>query len=275
MFKQDVQIAFTLAVREAQRRRHEYLTTEHVLYALLFEGAAQQILASCGGDIDSLKQELESFFNKHLERLPEVSEISEDEDVPRQTLALQRLLQRTVLHMQASQQAAVGVGDLLAAILEEENSHACFFLQQQGIERVDLLDHISHGQTVSGVSEKPNQQPAEPAPGERTKPKQKPADPLESFTIDLLARAKAGKIDPLIGRDQELERTILILCRRRKNNPLFVGEPGVGKTAMAEGLALRVAEGEVPDLLKNAELFTLDMGALLAGTKFRGDFEER
>ncbi|MDA3903388.1 MAG: ATP-dependent Clp protease ATP-binding subunit ClpA [Desulfuromusa sp.] len=275
MFKQDVQIAFTLAVREAQRRRHEYLTTEHVLYALLFEGVGQQIITTCGGDIDALKQELEEFFDVHLESLPETDEVSADEDVPRQTVALQRMLQRTVLHMQASQQAAVGVGDLLAAILEEENSHACFFLQQQGIERVDLLDLISHGQTSNGTSEKPNQRPADPAPGERTKPKQNPADPLKSFTIDLIARAKNGKIDPLIGRQKELERTILILCRRRKNNPLFVGEPGVGKTAMAEGLALRVAEGDVPELLKNAEIFTLDMGALLAGTKFRGDFEER
>ncbi|MEE4252832.1 MAG: ATP-dependent Clp protease ATP-binding subunit ClpA [Desulfuromusa sp.] len=275
MFKQDVQIAFTLAVREAQRRRHEYLTTEHVLYALLFEGVGQQILTSCGGDIDELKKDLETFFDVHLEPLPKTDEVVGDEDVPRQTLALQRMLQRTVLHMQASQQSAVGIGDLLAAILEEENSHACFFLQQQGIERVDLLDRISHGDMSSSSNEKPKQQPVDPAPGDRSKPKQQPADPLQSFTIDLIARAKEGKIDPLIGRTQELERTILVLCRRRKNNPLFVGEPGVGKTAMAEGLALRVSEGDVPDLLKNAELFTLDMGALLAGTKFRGDFEER
>ncbi|WP_321371259.1 ATP-dependent Clp protease ATP-binding subunit ClpA [uncultured Desulfuromusa sp.] len=275
MFKQDVQIAFTLAVREAQRRRHEYLTTEHVLYALLFEGAGQQILTSCGGDIDELKKELEKFFDEHLESLPAETENVGAEDVPRQTLALQRMLQRTVLHMQASQQEAVGVGDLLAAILEEENSHACFFLQQQGIERVDLLDRISHGDITGSADENPKQQPTDPSPGERSKPKQQPADPLKSFTIDLIARAKEGKIDPLIGRTEELERTILILCRRRKNNPIFVGEPGVGKTAMAEGLALRVADGDVPDLLKNAELFTLDMGALLAGTKFRGDFEER
>ncbi|MBW2660340.1 MAG: ATP-dependent Clp protease ATP-binding subunit ClpA, partial [Deltaproteobacteria bacterium] len=137
MFKQDVQIAFTLAVREAQRRRHEYLTTEHILYALLFEDAAQRMLTACGGDIDSLKQELEKFFAAHVESLPATAEI--DEEVPRQTLALQRMLQRTVLHMQASQQDAVGIGDLLAAILEEDNSHACFFLRQQGVERVDLL----------------------------------------------------------------------------------------------------------------------------------------
>ena len=273
MFNQDVQIAFTLAVREAQRRRHEYLTTEHVLYALLFEGVGQQILTACGGDIEDLKKQLENFFDQHLEHLPEGAE---DDEVPRQTLALQRMLQRTVLHMQSSQQAEVGVGDLLAAILDEENSHACFFLQGQGIERVDLLDYISHGQDPTPrATEKPSDRPAEQPPGERGKQKQKPSDPLKTFTIDLIERAREGKIDPLIGRDQELERTILVLCRRRKNNPIFVGEPGVGKTAMAEGLALRVSEGKVPDLLKNSELFTLDMGALLAGTKFRGDFEER
>lgn len=276
MFNQDVQVAFTLAVREAQRRRHEYLTTEHVLYALLFEGVGQQIVIACGGDIEELKKELESFFDMHLELLPEDAD---QEEVPRQTLALQRMLQRTVLHMQSAQQAEVGVGDLLAAILEEENSHACFFLQSQGIERVDLLDYISHAQPASDAgnnSDKAGDQPSrKPAPGEQGKPKQQPADPLKAFTIDLIARAKDGKIDPLIGRDQELERAILVLCRRRKNNPIFVGEPGVGKTAMAEGLALRVAEGSIPDLLKDSELYTLDMGALLAGTKFRGDFEER
>jgi len=275
MFEQNVQIAFTLAVREAQRRRHEYLTTEHLLYALLFEGVGQDILISCGGDIDGLKAELENFFESNLESLPGDAVLTEEDAVPRQTLVLQRMLQRTVLHMQASQQSAVGVGDLLAAILEEENSHACFFLRQQGIERVDLLDRISHGDVSSGSTEKPSRQPEDPVPTEGAKPKQQPPDPLKLYTIDLIARARAGKIDPLIGRVQELERTILILCRRRKNNPLFVGEPGVGKTAMAEGLALKVAEGEVPDLLKNAEIFTLDMGALLAGTKFRGDFEER
>ena len=272
MFNQDVQIVFTLAVREAQRRQHEYLTTEHILYALLLEGVGQQLLTACGGDIEGLKVLLENFFDLHLEHLPEDVE---DDEVPRQTLALQRMLQRTVLHMQASNQGEVGIGDLLAAILEEENSHACFFLQSQGIERVDLLDHISHGTATGAAAEEPEERPAEPGQRERGKPKQKPADPLKSFTVDLIARARKGKIDPLIGRDAELERTILILCRRRKNNPIFVGEPGVGKTAMAEGLALRVVEGKVPDLLKNSELFTLDMGALLAGAKFRGDFEER
>lgn len=275
MFNQDVQIAFTLAVREAQKRRHEYLTTEHLLYALLFEGSGQQILQACGGDIDELKLLLETFFETHLEALPEDSPAQE---VPRQTLALQRMLQRTVLHMQSARQEEVGIGDVLAAILEEENSHARYFLQGQGIERIDLLDHISHGSSVAekNSGDKSGEQPErKDAPQEQGKPKQKPLDPLKAFTIDLIARAKEGKIDPLIGRDHELERAILVLCRRRKNNPIFVGEPGVGKTAMAEGLALRVAEGNIPDLLKDSELYTLDMGALLAGTKFRGDFEER
>ncbi len=270
MFNHDVQIAFTLAVREAQRRRHEYLTTEHILYALLFEGSGQQIISVCGGDIEDLKRQLEDFFDKHLVSLPvEV----EDENIPRQTLALQRLLQRTVLHMQSSNQEEVGVGDLLAAILEEENSHACYFLAGQGIERVDLLDYISHG--LGDSSEPAQDQPSIPQPDEGGKPKKTASDPLQAFTCDLVARARAGKIDPLVGREQELERTLLVLCRRRKNNPIFVGEPGVGKTAMAEGLALRVASGDVPDLLLESEIFALDMGALLAGTKFRGDFEER
>jgi ATP-dependent Clp protease ATP-binding subunit ClpA len=271
MFNHDVQIAFTLAVREAQRRRHEYLTTEHILYALLFEGSGQQIIVVCGGDVEELKRQLEDFFDKHLVSLP--AEV-EDDEIPRQTLALQRMLQRTVLHMQSSNQEEVGVGDLLAAILEEENSHACYFLAGQGIERVDLLDYISHGLGTS-ASEPAQDQPSAPQSDDGGKPKKAANDPLKAFTHDLVARAKAGKIDPLIGREQELERTLLVLCRRRKNNPIFVGEPGVGKTAMAEGLALRVASGEVPDLLRDSELFTLDMGALLAGTKFRGDFEER
>jgi len=272
MFSQDVQIAFTLAVREAQRRRHEYLTTEHVLYGLLFEQLGQQIISDCGGDIELLKRHLEEFFDQHLETLPEDME---DDEVPRQTQALQRMLQRTVLHMQSSEQEEVGIGDLLAAIFEEDNSHACYFLQKQGIERVDVLDYISHGAGASAQNDSSEEAPIEPAPQEQGKPQTRPLDPLKAYTIDLLARAAKGKIDPLIGRKLELERTILVLCRRRKNNPIFVGEPGVGKTAMAEGLALRLAAGQVPELLRGSEIFTLDMGALLAGTKFRGDFEER
>ena len=279
MFSHDVQLTFTLAVREAQRRRHEYLTTEHILYALLFEGSGQEIIGICGGNTEELKRQLEEFFDKHLVSLPSASQ---DDSVPRQTLALQRMLQRTVLHMQSANQSEVGIGDLLAAILEEENSHACYFLLSQGIERVDLLDYISHGsnqhatesESTSEQTQKQNPR-AQPQPEGPDKQKKTAVDPLKAFTHDLVARAKEGRIDPLIGREQELERTILVLCRRRKNNPIFVGEPGVGKTAMAEGLALKISQGEVPDLLKDSEIFALDMGALLAGTKFRGDFEER
>lgn len=279
MFSHDVQLTFTLAVREAQRRRHEYLTTEHILYALLFEGSGQQIIGVCGGNIEELKREIEEFFDKHLVTLPSVSQ---EDSVPRQTLALQRMLQRTVLHMQSANQSEVGIGDLLAAILEEENSHACYFLMSQGIERVDLLDYISHGSGQHAAGSEPasqktqKQNPREqPQPESPDKQKKTAVDPLTAFTHDLVKRAKEGRIDPLIGREQELERTILVLCRRRKNNPIFVGEPGVGKTAMAEGLALKISQGDVPDLLQNSEIFALDMGSLLAGTKFRGDFEER
>ena len=268
MFSQEVQIAFTLAVREAQRRRHEYLTTEHILYALLFEDSGRDIIESCGGDVESLKQMLEEFFVQHLESVPTATEGT----VPEQTVGLQRLLQRTITHMQASGQKEISVGDVLAAILEEENSHAHYFLDAQGVQRPDVLTFISHG--VSAVPQRSREEL--PGKGKDGRKKSLPAkDPLEAFTVDLVQRAEEGKIDPLIGREQELERMVLVLCRRRKNNPILVGDPGVGKTALAEGLALRIASGQVPELLRDNRIYALDMGALLAGTKFRGDFEER
>ncbi len=270
MFSQEVQITFTLAVREAQRRQHEYLTTEHVLYAILFEDSGQEIIRSCGGDLDTLRETLEDFFVRHLETVP-----NREEAVPEQTIGLQRVLQRTVLHLQAAGKKEITVGDVLAAILEEKNSHAAHFLEGQGISRIDVLDFISHGVVKSPrTAEEPRgtpSSPEEPAPG-RAAPSR---DPLAAFTVNLLERARQGKIDPLIGRTLELTRITQVLCRRRKNNPIFVGDPGVGKTALAEGLALRIHRGEVPELLRGFEIFALDMGALLAGTKFRGDFEER
>ncbi|OHB32512.1 MAG: ATP-dependent Clp protease ATP-binding subunit ClpA [Desulfuromonadaceae bacterium GWC2_58_13] len=273
MFNQDVQIAFSLAVREAQRRHHEYLTTEHVLYAILFEERGQEVLFNCGGDIEALRRALEEFFAQQMEELP-----TEEDYVPEQTVGLQRVLQRTVVHMHAAGKTDVGLGDLLAAILEEKNSHAAYFLAAQGINRLDVIGFISHG-----VSKVPRLESAQgsPAPdksreGTPASPKGAPSrDPLELFTVNLVQRARDGKIDPLIGRDRELSRTIQVLCRRRKNNPLFVGDPGVGKTAIAEGLALMLHRGEVPDVLQGNEVYTLDLGALLAGTKYRGDFEER
>jgi ATP-dependent Clp protease ATP-binding subunit ClpA len=270
MFSQEVQITFTLAVREAQRRHHEYLTTEHVLYAILFEESGQEIIRSCGGEIEPLRDAIEDFFSKHLETVPNT-----EDAVPEQTIGLQRVLQRTVLHLQSAGKKEVTVGDVLAAILEEKNSHAAHLLQSHGISRLDILEFISHGVTKAP---RPNDEAGPAASGQEEAAPTRAApnrDPLAAYTINLLERARKGKIDPLIGRSQELTRITQVLCRRRKNNPIFVGDPGVGKTALAEGLALKIHRGEVPDLLLGFEIFALDMGALLAGTKFRGDFEER
>ncbi len=272
MFTQDVQITFSLAVREAQRRHHEFLTTEHVLYAMLFDDYAQEILRACGGDINRLRGDLELYFDQHFESLERT-----DDDVPEQTVGLQAVLQRTVVHMQSSGRDEIGLGDILAAMLEQENCLAAQILQAEGVSRLDILNYMSHG--IAKVSFRETEQEREvPDESPRSAPGGKPAkklDPLKAYTVNLLERAGAGRIDPLVGRSAELERTIQVLCRRRKNNPVLVGEPGVGKTAIAEGLALRILACEVPELLHDAELFALDMGALLAGTKYRGDFEER
>ena len=272
MFNQDVQIAFSLAVREAQRRHHEFLTTEHVLYALLFEDPGREVVLACGGEVERLRRELESFFDQHLETID-----VDDDFIPEQTIGLQQVLQRTVSHMQSSGKEEIGLGDLLAAILEQENSHAAFLLREEGVTRFDVLSYISHGMTGAPQQNIEQHKAApserrEQAPGKKTVRR---VDPLQSYTINLLERAAQGRIDPLVGRMPELERTIQVLCRRRKNNPILVGEPGVGKTAVAEGLAVRIYEQRIPELLLDAELFALDMGALLAGTKYRGDFEER
>ncbi len=272
MFNQDVQITFSLAVREAQRRRHEFLTTEHVLYAMLFDEHGQEILEACGGDVELLRTDLELYFEQHLESLEHL-----EEEMPEQTIGLQNVLQRTVTHMQASGGDEIGVGDILAALLEQEDCLAAQILKAEGLSRLDILNYVSHGISKVPLQDvEPEQRESEEQPrkSQEGKPAKK-VDPLEAFTVNLLERAAKGKIDPLVGRAAELERTVQILCRRRKNNPVLVGEPGVGKTAIAEGLALRILEQDVPELLHDAELFALDMGALLAGTKYRGDFEER
>ena len=272
MFNQDVQITFSLAVREAQRRHHEFLTTEHVLYAMLFDEHGQEILQACGGDVDLLRTDLELYFEQHLESLEHL-----DEEMPEQTIGLQNVLQRTVSHMQASGGDEIGVGDILAALLEQEDCLAAQILKAEGLSRLDVLNYVSHGISKVPLQDvEPEQRESEEQPrkSQEGKPAKK-VNPLEAYTVNLLERAAKGKIDPLVGRAAELERTVQILCRRRKNNPVLVGEPGVGKTAIAEGLALRILEQDVPELLHDAELFALDMGALLAGTKYRGDFEER
>ncbi|PLY13153.1 MAG: ATP-dependent Clp protease ATP-binding subunit ClpA, partial [Desulfuromonas sp.] len=273
MFNQEVQITFTLAVREAQRRHHEYLTVEHVLFAMLYDDNGQRIITNCGGDLEALRDSLEEFFAQHLESI----EAQDEESVPEQTVGLQRVLQRTVVHLQSSGRKEAGVGDVLAAILGEKQSHAAAFLGMQGVSRLDVLNYISHGLSKvpggEGEGHPASVEPDESRTADDKKGKKRSA--LEAYTVNLVVQAKDGKLDPLVGRQLELDRTLQVLCRRRKNNPLFVGEPGVGKTAIAEGLALRIDAGEVPSLLADSDIYALDMGALLAGTKFRGDFEER
>lgn len=269
MFSQELQITFSLAVGEAKRRRHEYVTVEHFLYAFIHDETGIEIIRSCGGDIEELRKSLEDFFDKHMELLPEGEDL-----VPEQTIGLQRVVQKTVIHMHSSGKDEVELGDMLASLMEEKNSHAVSYLESQGISRLDVLNCISHD-IVNPVIDRPHQK-EEPPQKKEGRPARAPAkDPLELYTVDLIRKAKSGRIDPLIGREGELERSIQVLSRRKKNNPLYVGEPGVGKTALAEGLALMISEGHVPEEFKESNIYSLDMGALLAGTKFRGDFEER
>jgi ATP-dependent Clp protease ATP-binding subunit ClpA len=269
----ELEISLALAVSEARRRHHEFLCIEHVLYALLHDGDVAEVVRHCGGDVAELKRELERFFDEKLHRLPDRGDAT-----PEQTIGFQRVIQRAAAHVQSSGKDEILGRNVLVAIFREPDSHAAYLLEQQGITRLDVVSYISHGVSKiaeeGGVSEsESSEDDDEDGEGGGTDPRKK--DPLALFAVDLVARAAAGKIDPLIGRDDELARTARVLCRRRKNNPVFVGEAGVGKTALAEGLALQIHEGKVPDALKGARVFALDMGALLAGTRFRGDFEQR
>jgi ATP-dependent Clp protease ATP-binding subunit ClpA len=265
----ELEIALTLAVSEARRRRHEFLCVEHLLYALLHDGDVAEVVRQCGGDVTGLKRDLESFFDEQLDRLPEDVEAS-----PQQTLGFQRVIQWAAAHVQSAGKDEILARNVLVAIFRETDSHAAFVLESQGVTRLDVVSYISHG--VSKIDEEEalavDTEEAETEEEAATRPGR---DPLEAFTTELVARAAAGKIDPLVGREPELKRTARVLCRRRKNNPVFVGEAGVGKTALVEGLALQIHEGKVPPLLANARVFALDMGAVLAGTRYRGDFEQR
>ena len=270
MFSDDLQVTLSLAVREAIKRHHEYVTAEHLLYAMLHDDTGRRIVEGCGGDVKDLKKKLEYFFDNFLEKMS----FETEEHVPEQTIGMQRILQRVVLHMQSAGKKEIHVGDALAAIMEEKDSHAVYLLEKQGTTRLEILNYISH--VLPGVSgEPPEMKPSHTEEVKKGQKKKALVDPLRAYTVNLLDQAKAGKIDPLIGRDLELERSMQVLCRRRKNNPIFVGEPGVGKTAIAEGLALKLYEGDVPAEVKDVGIYSLDLGALLAGTKFRGDFEER
>ncbi|MCW7755203.1 ATP-dependent Clp protease ATP-binding subunit ClpA [Desulfobotulus sp. H1] len=263
MISKELSATLGFAVREAKRRRHEYVCVEHVLFAILHDAIGMEILEACGGNMGKLKQRLENFFRERMETLPESTEY-----VLQQTVGFQRMIQRAVNHARSAEKNEVSVGDILAVIFQEKDSHAAFYLEKEGITRLDVLTYISHG--VGTDTARSPQDIPRPAPGERSK-----EDPLESYTVDLVEKAARGCIDPLVGRRDELRRTLQVLCRRRKNNPVFVGDPGVGKTALAEGLAQRIYDGDIPAILKDCRIFSLDMGSLLAGTKFRGDFELR
>jgi ATP-dependent Clp protease ATP-binding subunit ClpA len=248
------------AFRLATERRHDTVGLEHLLRSATDEPQARHVLATCGVDLDVLRKQLEEVLAKAFTPVPPPGTTE-----PEPTVGLDRVIQQAIVHAAVSSAKHVDTGSLLVFLLQEEESHAAFFLRKQGVDRLTLLRVISHGSKAPATAPE-----AEETPGPVT-----PADPLEAYATDLVARAAAGQIDPLIGRRLELERMVQVLCRRRKNNPLLVGEPGVGKTALAEGLALRIHQGEVPEVLQGAKVFALDLGSLLAGTRYRGDFEER
>ena len=265
----ELQITLQAAYREAVVRRHAYLTVEHILYALLHDARGAEIIRHSGGQVEPLKAALERFFAEDLETVP-----GDEPFEAHQTLAVHRVLQGALSHCEGAEKEEVEAGDLIAALFQEPDSHAVTLLRGQGMSRLDVLQYISHGVSKLAGGNGPEGEPAgfEPGTGE---PGEVPADPLAAFCTDLTARAGEGRLDPLIGRGRELDRTVHILARRRKNNAIFVGETGVGKTALAEGLALRVHEGRVTEDLREAEIYSLDVGSLLAGTRYRGDFEAR
>ncbi|MFZ0242683.1 MAG: ATP-dependent Clp protease ATP-binding subunit ClpA [Desulfobacterales bacterium] len=265
MISKELSVTLGLAVREAKKRRHEYVCVEHILFAILYDSVGIEIVENCGGNIESMNRALEEFFNEKLERVADGTEY-----VLQQTIAFQRVIQRAVNHVRSAEKQEVEVSDILASIFLEKDSHAAFILQHEGITRLDVLNFISHDVSKSAFDD--GQEGF--APADR-RDKKKKGDPLSMFTVDLVKVAAEGKLDPLIGRQLETERTMQVLCRRRKNNPVFVGDPGVGKTAMAEGLAQKISSGEVPEILKDVRIYSLDLGGMLAGTKFRGDFEQR
>jgi len=271
MIAQELEVSLHMAFVEARQKRHEFITVEHLLLALLDNPSAAEVLRACAAKTEDLRKELVEFVNEHTPKV----EGSEDIDT-QPTLGFQRVIQRAILHVQSSGKKEVTGANVLVAIFGEKDSHAVYFLQRQNISRLDVVNFISHGITKTPQPGANSQRP--PGESEQSEQEQETAPAggaLDNYTQNLNQQALLGKIDPLIGREKEVERVIQTLCRRRKNNPLLVGEAGVGKTAIAEGLARRIVEGRVPDILADAQVYALDMGALLAGTKYRGDFEQR
>ncbi|MEE4349982.1 MAG: ATP-dependent Clp protease ATP-binding subunit ClpA [Pacificimonas sp.] len=270
-FSRELENTLHNALAEASRRNHEYATLEHLLFALLGDSHASAVIRACGVDPDVLTEQLAEYLDSELEALRTGESID-----PNPTAGFQRVVQRAILHVQSSGRDEVTGANVLVALFSERESHAVYFLQQQDMTRLDAVSYLSHGIAKSGGGEsRAPEGTEEKAEGEAKKGKKPSESPLDQFTVNLNAKAEDGKIDPLIGRQQEVDRTIQILCRRSKNNPLYVGDPGVGKTAIAEGLARRIVEGDVPEVLQDAVIYSLDMGSLLAGTRYRGDFEER
>jgi ATP-dependent Clp protease ATP-binding subunit ClpA len=266
MIAQELEVSLHMAFVEARQKQHEFITVEHLLLAMLDNPSAAEVLKACGVDIEELRGVLTDFINEHTPRL---SPHSDADTQP--TQGFQRVIQRAILHVQSSGKKEVTGANVLVAVFGEKESHAVYFLNQRGVTRLDVVNYIAHGITKTPQKGQEKQESSK----EEGEGEQQPAGALDAYTVDLNNLAKAGKIDPLIGREYELERVIQVLCRRRKNNPLLVGEAGVGKTAIAEGLARRINDGNIPEMLKDFVVHSLDMGALLAGTKYRGDFEQR
>jgi ATP-dependent Clp protease ATP-binding subunit ClpA len=269
MIAQELEVSLHMAFVEARQARHEFITVEHLLLALLDNPSAAEVLRACAVNIDDLRKTLSNFVSDNTPTVPGTSEVD-----TQPTLGFQRVIQRAIMHVQSASNGKKEVtgANVLVAIFGEKDSHAVYYLHQQGVTRLDVVNFISHGVRKD---QQPESQKSSEGPEDGHAEGQQKESPLDQFTQNLNKMAAEGKIDPLIGRDAEVERVIQTLCRRRKNNPLLVGEAGVGKTAIAEGLAWRITQGDVPEILLNAVVFSLDMGALLAGTKYRGDFEQR
>ncbi|MDO9205248.1 ATP-dependent Clp protease ATP-binding subunit ClpA [Methylotenera sp.] len=264
MIAQELEVSLHMAFMDARQKRHELITVEHLLLAMIDNPTAAEVMRACGAKLEVLRTELTQYIEEHT---PTVN--GQDDVDTQPTLGFQRVIQRAMLHVQSSGKKEVTGANVLVAIFGEKDSHAVFFLHQQGVTRLDVVNFISHGVSKIGEAAKPD------GAEQEADVESAPNTALENFTLNLNVQVAAGKIDPLIGRGPELERVVQTLCRRRKNNPLLVGEAGVGKTAIAEGLARRIVEKDIPDILANATVYSLDMGALLAGTKYRGDFEQR
>ena len=284
----ELEVSLNMAIEEAKKYGHEYLTVEHLLYALLQDTAYMKVVLACGGSVKQALTDLRYYFENHLEK-----NVLPRSEAPQPTLSFQRVIRRAAQHVLSSGKEKIYGDSVLVSMFSEKETYASYFLEKQNISQFDVINFLSHGVIKEGVDPEmlesltetasvtpyatstTNNKDTEEKTTERTQKKVDRSDPIYLYAEDLVEKAREGRIDPLVGRDDEIERTIQVLCRRRKNNPLFVGESGVGKTALAEGLALRIADDKVPDPLKNATIFSLDMGALLAGTKYRGDFEER